>query len=116
MPKEIVLKLARDADEMVCVPVLEYSPLLSDADLIEIIATARAQDALAAVARRRGVSETVSDAIVASLDIPAVAALLANPNARVREDTIEQDHRPRRDDRGMARTAGDAHRSVAARA
>ena len=90
VPKEIVLKLARDAVEMVCVPVLEYSPLLSDADLIEIIASARAQDALAAVARRRGVSETVSDAIVASLDIPAVAALLANPNARVREDAIER--------------------------
>lgn len=90
VPKEIVLKLARDTEETVSVPVLEYSPLLSDADLLEVIATARAQSALAAVARRRGVSETVSDAIVASLDIPAVAALLANPNARIREDTIEK--------------------------
>jgi len=90
VPKDIVLKLARDAEETVSVPVLEYSPLLSDADLLEVIATARAQSALAAVARRRGVSETVSDAIVASLDIPAVAALLANPNARIREDTIER--------------------------
>ena len=116
VPKDIVLKLARDADETVSVPILEYSPLLSDADLLEIIATARAQSALAAVARRRGVSETVSDAIVASLDIPAVAALLANPNARVREDTIERiiDHAA--DDRGLARTVGDAHRSVASRA
>ncbi len=90
VPKDIVLKLAHDVDETVNVPVLEYSPLLSDADLLELIATARAQSALAAIARRRGVSETVSDAIVASLDIPAVAALLANPNARIREDTIEK--------------------------
>ena len=90
VPKEIVLKLARDVEATVCVPILEYSPLLSDADLLEIIATARAQDALAAVARRRGVSEAVSDAIVASLDIPAVAALLANPKARVRDETLEQ--------------------------
>jgi uncharacterized protein (DUF2336 family) len=90
VPKEVVLKLARDAEETVCVPILEYSPLLSDNDLLEVIATARAQSALAAVARRRGVSETVSDAIVASLDIPAVAALLANPNARVREEALEK--------------------------
>jgi uncharacterized protein (DUF2336 family) len=89
-PKDVVLKLARDAEETVSVPILEYSPLLSDNDLLEVIATARAQSALAAVARRRGVSETVSDAIVASLDIPAVAALLANPNARVRDEAVEQ--------------------------
>jgi uncharacterized protein (DUF2336 family) len=90
VPKPIVEALARDAEETVSVPILEYSPLLSDGDLLEIIATARAQSALAAVARRRGLSETVSDAIVASLDIPAVAALLANPHASVREDTLER--------------------------
>ena len=90
VPKDVVLKLARDAEETVCVPILEYSPLLSDNDLVEIIATARAQSALAAVARRRGVSEAVSDAIVASLDIPSVAALLANPKARIREEALEK--------------------------
>lgn len=90
VPKDVVLKLANDLEATVCVPILEYSPLLSDADLLEVIATARAQDALAAVARRRGVSEAVSDAIVASLDIPAVAALLANPKARVRDETLER--------------------------
>jgi uncharacterized protein (DUF2336 family) len=90
VPKEILLKLATDAEEMVCAPILEYSPLLSDNDLLEIIATARAQNALAAIAKRRGVSESVSEAIVASLDIPAVAALLTNPNARVREDTLDR--------------------------
>src|SRR5262245_36281501 len=90
VPKDIVLKLAHDAEETVRVPILEYSPLLSDNDLLEIIATARAQSALAAIARRKGVSEAVSDAIVASLDIPSVAALLANPNARIREEAIEK--------------------------
>jgi uncharacterized protein (DUF2336 family) len=90
VPKAIALKLAHDAEEMVCVPILEYSPLLSDSDLLEVIATARGQSALAAVARRQGVSEKVADAIVASLDIPAVAALLANPNARIREDAMER--------------------------
>jgi uncharacterized protein (DUF2336 family) len=90
VPRDVVLKLARDVEATVSAPILEYSPLLSDADLLEVIATARAQDALAAVARRRGVSEAVSDAIVASLDIPAVAALLANPKARVRAEALEK--------------------------
>src|SRR5258705_5181501 len=57
VPKEIVLALAHDVEETVSVPVLEYSPLLSDNDLLEIISTARAQSALAAVAPRRGGGE-----------------------------------------------------------
>jgi uncharacterized protein (DUF2336 family) len=90
VPRDVVLTLAHDVEDAVCAPILEYSPLLSDNDLLEVIASARAQSALAAVAKRRGLSESVSDAIVASLDIPSVAALLANPNARVREGTLEK--------------------------
>ena len=55
VPKEIVLSLAHDVEEVVSVAIIEYSPLLADNDLLEIIATARVQNALAAVARRRGV-------------------------------------------------------------
>jgi uncharacterized protein (DUF2336 family) len=90
VPKDVIDALARDLDETVSVPIIEYSPLLSDTDLLEIIATARAQSALSAAARRKGLSENVSDAIVASLDIPAVAALLANPSARIREDALDK--------------------------
>jgi uncharacterized protein (DUF2336 family) len=90
VPHEIVRKLAQDAQSMVAVPILEYSPLLSDTDLMEIIACAQANEVLAAVARRRNVSEEVSAAIVKSLDIPAVAALLVNPNAAIRKDTLER--------------------------
>jgi uncharacterized protein (DUF2336 family) len=90
VPKPVIDALAHDAEETVSVPILEYSPLLSDSDLLEIVASARARNALAAVARRRGLSEEVSDAIVASLDTGAVAALLSNPNAHVREGTFEK--------------------------
>ena len=100
VPKDVVLALARDVEETVSVPVLEYSPLLSDADLLEVIASARAQSALAAVARRRGVSEKISEVIVASLDVQAVAALLANPDAHIRENTMERiiDHAQKMED------------------
>lgn len=89
VPRHIIQKLARDAELVVCGPILEYSPLLADEDLIEIIATSHVDGALSAIARRRQVSEPVADEIVASLDIPAVAALLANPNAQIRQDTLD---------------------------
>jgi uncharacterized protein (DUF2336 family) len=45
---------------------------------------------LAAVARRRPLHEDVSAAIVKSLDIPAVTALLLNPDAGIRKETLER--------------------------
>ena len=90
VPREIVLTLARDAESLVASPILEYSPLLSDADLMEIIACAQTNAALAMVARRHPVSEDVSAAIVKTLDIPAVAALLVNPDAALRKETLDR--------------------------
>ncbi|HVU21164.1 MAG TPA: DUF2336 domain-containing protein [Rhizomicrobium sp.] len=89
VPKHVVQLLARDVEEVVHVPILEYSPLLSDADLVEIIAEGKVHSVLAAIARRKPVSASVSDAVVSSLDIPAVAALLANPDAAIRERTLD---------------------------
>ncbi|MGV8995641.1 MAG: DUF2336 domain-containing protein [Parvibaculaceae bacterium] len=90
VPKRLAVSLARDAELVVCAPVLEYSPLLSDEDLIEIVATSRVQGALEAIARRRCVDGSLADAIVATLDIPAISHLLTNPNAEIREDTLDR--------------------------
>ncbi len=89
VPVHVVQALARDAEAAVCVPILQYSPLLSDADLVEIIAEGKVHGVLSAIARRRPLSAAVSDAVVSSLDIPAVAALLANPDAAIRERTLD---------------------------
>jgi uncharacterized protein (DUF2336 family) len=90
VPKTVVDRLAHDVEQIVAAPILEYSPLLSDVDLIEIIAGATAECALDAIARRRPLSGDVSDVIVGSLDIPAVATLLANPHAEIREQTLDK--------------------------
>jgi len=90
IPKKIVLALAHDVEEIVAGPILQYSPLLSDADLMEIIASAKAEETLKAIAGRRPLSANLSDAIVGSLDIPAVAALLLNPRAEIREKTLDK--------------------------
>jgi uncharacterized protein (DUF2336 family) len=90
VPAHIVKALARDLELIVCAPVLEYSPLLSDDDLVELVAGARVEGTLAAVARRTAIGASLSDAIVATLDVSAIAALLANPNAQIREETLDR--------------------------
>jgi uncharacterized protein (DUF2336 family) len=90
IPRDIVLRLARDLNSVVAAPILQYSPLLSDADLIEIIACGEVQEALTAIANRKPVSEPVSDRLVQSLDVSAVAALLVNPDAKIRKDTLDK--------------------------
>ena len=90
VPVSIVRQLALDVAVIVSTPVLEYSPLLNDADLLEVIAAGCAEEALCAISRRAGVSEDVSDAVVATLDVPAVATLLANKKASVREAALDK--------------------------
>ena len=86
----MVKKLAQDVESIAAAPILEYSPLLNDEDLLEVIASGAASGALRAISQRQAVSEPVSDAIVATLDVPAVASLLVNPNAQIREETLDE--------------------------
>jgi uncharacterized protein (DUF2336 family) len=88
-PPEIIKRLARDAELAVSRPVLRFSPLLTDQDLLDIIAGGPVSGALVAIAERDNVSAAVSDAIVGTEEEPAVAALLANPSAQIREDTLD---------------------------
>jgi uncharacterized protein (DUF2336 family) len=90
IPHNIVLRLAHDLSTVVAAPILQYSPLLSDTDLMEIIACGQVQEVLTAIAKRRPVSEPVSDRLVQSLDVSAVAALLVNPDANIRKDTLDR--------------------------
>lgn len=89
IPLNVVQKLARDLEISVAGPILEFSPLLSDTDLLEVIATGQVDGALVHIARRSEVSPDVSEAVVATLDVPAVSALLNNENAQIREDTLD---------------------------
>ncbi|WP_425405314.1 DUF2336 domain-containing protein [Hwanghaeella sp.] len=89
VPKDIVMTLARDTEAMVSVPVLEFSPLLSETDLIDLISTGVNGEALAAVARRENLTASVSQAIVATEDDLAVPALLANRTAEIGQQAME---------------------------
>ncbi len=88
-PPAVIRRLARDAEDVVACPVLEFSPLLTDQDLLEIIGEGCAQTRLSAISRRQELGETVADAIVATHDRAVVAALLGNTSAQIREETLD---------------------------
>jgi uncharacterized protein (DUF2336 family) len=89
-PPEIIQRLARDCEIVVAGPVLQFSPLLSESDLLEIIGNAPVAGAREAVARRRAITAPVSEAIGGSDDIAAIAALLDNPSAQIREELLDR--------------------------
>ncbi len=88
-PADLIKQLARDTELAVASPVLQFSPLLTDEDLLEIIRGKHPEGALSAVARRSHVTEAISDAIVAVDDIDAVTTLLGNSSAQIREETLD---------------------------
>jgi uncharacterized protein (DUF2336 family) len=90
LPPDVINRLARDVEIRVAEPVLKSSPVLSDADLLDIINNGPIAGALAAIAKRSSLTEPVSAAIASSEDNLAIAALLANPSAQIREDTLTQ--------------------------
>lgn len=89
-PPDVIRRLARDAELAVAAPVLQYSPVLTDEDLLEIVGSNPIPGALAAISKRSVVNTRVADAIAASDDVDAIAVLLANPSAQIREETLDR--------------------------
>jgi uncharacterized protein (DUF2336 family) len=80
-PKVVLRYLARDEID-IALPLLDQSPALDDADLI---ATIRASTPAhwAAIAQRRNISETVTDALIHTNDVNSIALLLRNAFSRL---------------------------------
>lgn len=79
-PKSVLRILARD-EIAVAAPLLDQCPSLDDADLIGVI-RGGARVHCEAIARRRGVSETVTDALIGAADAGVIEAALRNGFAR----------------------------------
>lgn len=80
-PPTLIRRLAND-EAAVAGAVLRTSPVLSEAELIDVVRT-RSQDHILAVTERAEVSEAVSDAIVEKGDDQALGSLLRNEGARL---------------------------------
>ncbi|WP_069189032.1 DUF2336 domain-containing protein [Candidatus Terasakiella magnetica] len=88
-PADVIMQLAKDMEVVVAGPVLQFSPVLSDDDLLQIISSSHAKGALNAISKRGGVSEVISDALIATNEESAIADLLANDSAQIREDALD---------------------------
>ncbi|MBE9605026.1 DUF2336 domain-containing protein [Acetobacteraceae bacterium H6797] len=88
-PKELILRLARDTAMPVAEPVIRLSPMLTEEDLLALLADPPTPETLCAVARRPCLSETIADAIADKAEPEAVTALLGNPSAAIREATLD---------------------------
>ncbi|MCW8860832.1 MAG: DUF2336 domain-containing protein [Rhodospirillales bacterium] len=88
LPHDVAVSLANDVDS-VALPVLQFSDILSDEDLISIV---RSQDPAkqTAIAGRTSVSSQLSDALVETGNEDAVAALVGNEGADISEKTLQK--------------------------
>lgn len=88
IPRDVALSLARDID-VVALPMLRFSEVLTDEDLIEIVQSNSATKQVA-VAQRRTVSSKVADALIDTGNETAVARLVANEGAEIAERSYER--------------------------
>lgn len=85
VPKRLIKRLAQDAEDAVAGPILEYSPLLSDEQILQIVTSGLRGGALEAVARRKNIPNKISQAVVNQDEDPATAELLKNQTANISE-------------------------------
>jgi uncharacterized protein (DUF2336 family) len=88
VPREVAVSLSKDVDS-VALPMLQFSNVLKDEDLINIVRS-QGPTKQKAVACRAVVSAKVSDAIVQAGDAEAVSTLVANEGANIAEPTFQK--------------------------
>jgi len=88
LPHDVALKLAHDVD-VIAVPILAHSRLLTDDDLIAVVHSGSVLKQVA-VAGRPEVSEPVSEALVSEGDENTVAVLMWNQGARISEQSLSR--------------------------
>ncbi len=87
-PHDVIWALANDCHE-VAVPVLEFSHVLSEDDLIAIVRATREHPKLKAVARRDSISRELSHELIEKRDHDITRELLANKGASIADTSME---------------------------
>ncbi len=88
-PRGLVLRLASDGARSVSEPIIRFSPLLTEADLLALLEAPPSAVTALAVARRPDLSEALADAIAFGEDVEAIHELLENRSAQIRESTLD---------------------------
>ena len=85
LPQDIARLLTADVAE-IALPILQYSPVLSDAHLLEIIKNNKSAPYLLAIARRHYLSEPITAALFGKQDAALTSAVLAGVGSQISED------------------------------
>lgn len=88
LPRDMAQELARDV-ESVALPVLEFSDVLTDEDLIEIVRSGSSEKQVA-IAGRPTVSAQLAGALIDSENESAVARMVANPGADLNDKLLQR--------------------------
>lgn len=90
VPKSIAVTLAEDPEDAVALPILEFSSLLDDHDLLGLIVGGLRQARLGALASRAELSASVADAVVETGDKVAIPNLLKNETAEISDEAFDE--------------------------
>ncbi|GAB5389180.1 MAG: hypothetical protein Alpg2KO_21480 [Alphaproteobacteria bacterium] len=88
-PDMIVRELAEDIVQEVASPILKMADSLTDKELLRIIATHSEAWRMQSIAKRKGVSAEVSDAIVKKQVPDATRDLIQNDSAKIADKTLK---------------------------
>lgn len=88
LPRDVAIKLAQDVDS-VALPILQYSAVLRDEDLILVIEGGSSAKQTA-IAKREKLSANVSTALVDKGSEEAVVTLLSNRGATITDHTMQR--------------------------
>lgn len=89
IPKDVILELAKDVSE-VSIPVLEFSEVLNDEDLVSIINGTLETAKHIAITKRNSLSESISEALVDTKNEEVVKNLLNNQSAAINSDSFDK--------------------------
>lgn len=88
LPRDISRKLAEDLDDDVALPILEFSSVLTQEDLIEIVRSTKQVTRLKAIGNRKDVGEALADALVDKDILEVIETLLLNVSSKINDNTL----------------------------
>ncbi|NBO19225.1 MAG: DUF2336 domain-containing protein [Proteobacteria bacterium] len=89
LPRDIVMTMAHDVAE-VALPILEYSEVLTEADLIQLVEATADSGRHIAISKRREVGEKLSDTLLTKGSEQVAATLLENAGAEISESGLSR--------------------------
>lgn len=88
LPHDIALRLGNDILE-VAAPMLEFSPVITEEDLVTIIKSTTEVAKLIVISRRSDATEIVSEALINHVHEDVIVSLFLNDTAKISQDSLE---------------------------